>query len=489
MGKTGGFLIYDRQTMPTEDPRERVKDYKEFHQRLTPEQQQIQGARCMNCGTPFCQTGMLIKGRVTGCPLHNLIPEWNELVYQGNWKAALERLLLTNPFPEFTGRVCPAPCEAGCNLGLNMPPTAIHDDELAIIEEGFKRGLVSPQIPAWRSGKKVAVIGSGPSGLAAAHQLNQRGHQVTVYERHDRIGGLLMYGIPNMKLDKDVVLRRLDILRQEGVAFVTNTEIKTAADAKDLLDRYDAVVLCCGSTQARDLRVPGRELSGIYMAVDFLSRNTKSLLDSALTDGQAISAKGKDVIIVGGGDTGTDCVGTSLRHGARSVTQFEIMDRPPLERAPGNPWPEWPNVYKLDYGQEENAVLHGSDPRQYLTTITDLLGTDGHLTGVRTTQVKWRIPEGGGRPAPLPVAGTEKEWPADLLLIAMGFTGPESGPLQAFDLQLDGRGFPVTPQPFQTSQDKVFVGGDMRRGQSLVVWGIREGLDTAAAVDHWLQKQ
>lgn len=486
MGKTGGFLEYSRKEHGVRAPEERICDFDEFVRRLTADEQRIQAARCMNCGTPFCQTGMLIDGKVTGCPLHNLIPEWNDLVYRGQWKAAYERLSLTNPFPEFTGRVCPAPCEAGCNLGLNEDPTAIKDNELQIIENAFLSGSVEPLEIAHRTGRKVLVIGGGPSGLAAAYTLNRLGNDVTLYERHDRIGGLLMYGIPNMKLDKKVIARRLEIMKNEGVRFECGKSVSTKEQADSILSEYDAVILCCGSTKARDLSIPGRDASEIYFAVDYLGRNTKSLLDSNLTDGKATSAKGKHVVIIGGGDTGTDCAATAVRQGAASVTQLEIMACPPEKRAANNPWPEWPMTFKQDYGQQEAAFTFGADPRRWLTTATKINKDDsGRIVSVDIVRVKWEKGERGF--APIPVAGSEETIPCGLLLIAMGFTGPEEAVMDAFSVERNGRGYPSGDALYHTSNPKVFTAGDQRRGQSLVVWAIAEGIGCAEEADRCLK--
>jgi len=464
-------------------PQDRIGDYGEFSQRLPEDEQKIQAARCMNCGTPFCQAGLDINGKLTGCPLHNLIPEWNDLVFRGKWQEAYERLVLTNPFPEFTGRLCPAPCEAGCNLGLNDDPTSIKDTELQIIERAFESGWAKPISIVNRTGKKVLVIGSGPSGLAAAHTLNRLGNQVTVFERDDRMGGLLMYGIPNMKLDKRIVSRRLENMKSEGIRLECNMPITSKEQADQILVEYDAVLLCCGSKKARDLSVPGREALGIYFAVDYLSRNTKSLLESDLTDGKEISAKGKHVVIVGGGDTGTDCTATAVRQGAVSITQIEIMDCPPEKRDYNNPWPEWPVVCKQDYGQQEVILKYGMDPRRWLTTITKInKGFSGEIISVEVSRVKWEKVENSI--VAVPLKGSEEILSCDLLLIAMGFTGPEAAIMDAFSVEVNNRGYPVSDVLFHTSNPKVFTAGDQRRGQSLVVWAIREGIECAYEVNH-----
>lgn len=490
MGKPTGFLEYDREEGKNREPKERLQDYNEFHTRLPLEKQCIQGARCMDCGVPFCQSGVLFSGMVSGCPLHNLIPEWNDLVYKGKWDLAYERLNKTNPFPEFTGRVCPAPCEAGCTAGLNGPAVTIKENERAIIDTAFDNGIVKANAPLKRTGKKVAVIGSGPAGLAAANTLNKCGHKVTVFERSDRPGGLLMYGIPNMKLDKEVILRRINLMAEEGVRFVTNANVGENYDAKKILDEYDAVVLATGASQPRDLVAEGRnDVKGIHFAVDFLKANTKSLLDSKHADNNYISAEGKNVIVIGGGDTGTDCVGTSLRHGCKSLVQFEIMGEPSKERAANNPWPEWPKILKVDYGQEEFIDLYGRDPREYLTTVTAVnADKDGNLESVDTVKVEWKKDE-NGRFGPMPVKGSEKTYQAELVLLAMGFTGSQSYIKEAFGVESDARtNIKASNEDFETNIPKVFATGDARRGQSLVVTAISEGIQTGIAVNEFLRK-
>jgi glutamate synthase (NADPH) small chain len=492
MGKPTGFMEYTREAPAERPPLERVKDFEEFHIHLADRTLQQQGARCMDCGIPFCHTGQIINGMAAGCPVNNLIPEWNDLVYRGLWREALDRLHKTNNFPEFTGRVCPAPCEGSCTLGIIDPPVTIKSIEFAIIEKGFEEGWVVPEPPAQRTGKKVAVVGSGPSGLAAAAQLNKAGHWVTVYERADRVGGLLMYGIPNMKLDKEqVVQRRVNLLKAEGVEFVTNCEVGKTIPAQQLLDEYDAVVLCGGATKPNDFfaRTEGRDLKGIHFAMEFLHGNTKHLLDSRIhqsNNGHYISAAGKDVVVLGGGDTGTDCVGTSLRHGCRSLLQLEIVPKPPLERAPDNPWPQWPRVYKLDYGQTEAAALWGEDPRQYAVQTTRFLGDEnGHVRAIEMVDVEW-VTE-NGRPMPRNIPGTERIVPAQLVLFALGFRGPEDFMLEELGIERDARtNAKAEYGEFQTSIPKVFAAGDMRRGQSLVVWAINEGRGAAREVDRWL---
>jgi len=446
-----------------------------------------QGARCMDCGVPFCHTGTLLNGMAAGCPINNLIPEWNDLVYQDLWREALERLLKTNNFPEFTGRVCPAPCEGSCVLAISEPAVTIKSIECAIIDKGFEMGWIVPEPPDKRTGKKVAVVGSGPAGLACAAQLNQAGHWVTVFERDDRIGGLLMYGIPNMKLDKRTVQRRIDLMAEEGVTFVTNTEVGKDLPADKLLAEFDAVALCAGATQPRDLPIEGRELKGIHFAMEFLRANTKSLLDSELKDGNYISARDKDVIVIGGGDTGTDCVGTTMRHGCRSLTQFEILPQPPLERAPDNPWPQWPKVYLLDYGQAEAAAIFGGDPRRYSITTRRFVGDEtGHVKEAHTVEVEW-AQENTSRPVMKEIPGTEKVWPAQLVLLAMGFLGPEDPVLSQLGVERDERSNAKADYgEFSTSVPGVFAAGDMRRGQSLIVWAIAEGRQAAREVDRYL---
>jgi glutamate synthase (NADPH/NADH) small chain len=486
MGKPTGFMEYRRELPLARGPRERVGDWQEFHDHAKDDQLQKQGARCMDCGIPFCHTGTLIEGMASGCPVNNLIPEWNDLVYRGLWREALERLHKTNNFPEFTGRVCPAPCEGSCVLGINDAPVTIKTIECAIVDKGFEEGWVVPEPPARRTGKKVAVVGSGPAGLAAAAQLNRAGHWVTVFERADRIGGLLMYGIPNMKLDKRVVQRRVNLMAAEGVEFITNCEVSTDYPADRLLQEFHAVVLCGGATQPRDLPIPGRDLQGVHFAMEFLHANTKSLLDNNLTNGHHISAKGKDVIVIGGGDTGTDCVGTALRHGCKSLVQFEILPRPPDTRAPDNPWPQWPKVYRLDYGQEEAAALFGQDPREYLIHTRKFVGdAAGQVQELHTMRIEWA--RDGGRFVMKEIPGTEKVYPAQLVLLAMGFLGPENQLLDKLGVEKDPRSNARAEYgKYATSVPGVFAAGDMRRGQSLVVWAINEGRGAARECDRYL---
>ncbi len=487
MGKPTGFMEYLREVAPEVAPADRIRNWDEFHLPMPEENLRTQGARCMDCGTPFCHTGSTISGMASGCPINNLIPEWNDLVYRGLWQEALERLHKTNNFPEFTGRVCPAPCEGSCVLGITSPPVTIKNIEYSIAEKGWESGWITPTPPQQRTGKKVAVIGSGPAGLSAAAQLNSAGHWVTVYERADRPGGLLMYGIPNMKLDKQqVVQRRLDVLEAEGVTFVCNTEVGKDISAENLLKEFDSVVLCTGSTRPRDLPIEGRELKGIHFAMEFLTENTRALLDG-YPGNDYISAAGKDVIIIGGGDTSTDCVGTSIRHGCNSVTQLEIMPQPPETRSAANPWPEWPKVYKMDYGQEEAAAMFGDDPRSYLTTATQFEGDEqGNVKAIHTVQIQWGK-DANGRFVPQNVPGTEKVIPAQLVLLAMGFLGPEQPLIEALGLEKDGRSnVKAEHEQYTTSIPGVFAAGDCRRGQSLVVWAINEGRGAARECDRYL---
>jgi len=488
MGNPTGFMKVERALPEDRDPALRLVDWQEVHEHMDTAKIEEQASRCMDCGVPFCQSAKSeYAPAVAGCPVNNLIPEWNDLIYRGRWKDALQLLHKTNNFPEFTGRVCPAPCEGACVLGINADPVTIKHHEVAIIDRGFQEGWVVAEPPASRSGKSVAVIGSGPSGLAAAAQLNKAGHQVTVYERADRIGGLLMYGIPNMKLQKEIVQRRVDLLAEEGIVFVTNTEVGKDISAEKIEADFDAVVLCVGATVPRDLQAPGRELKGIHFAMDFLRANTKSLLDSEHKDGNYISAEGKNVVVIGGGDTGTDCVGTSLRHQCKNVIQLEIMPQPPASRQPNNPWPQWPKRLLIDYGQEESIAVQGQDPRGYLVQTTKIESDgDGNVKAVHTVDIEWeRTPE--GHMIPKEVAGSEKVHPADIVLLAMGFMGPEGSLVDQFGLDKDPRSNILAQyDEFATSKAGVFAAGDGRRGQSLIVWAIDEGRRAAREVDRYL---
>ncbi len=487
MGDPTGFMQHDRELEPDRSPSERIKDWKEFHKHLPEDKLKTQGSRCMDCGIPFCQTGDMLGGLTSGCPINNLIPEWNDLIYKGLWREALDRLHKTNNFPEFTGRVCPAPCEGSCVLGISEPPVTIKAIECTIIDKGFEEGWVVPEPPEVRTGKTVAVVGSGPSGLACAAQLNKAGHTVTVFERDDRIGGLLMYGIPNPHLDKSVVDRRVKLLEDEGIQFVTSTEIGNDLPAQKLVDDFDAVVICTGATKPRDVPIEGRELKGIHFAMEFLRANTKSLLDSNLDDGNYISTKDKNVIVLGGGDTGTDCVATSMRHGCKSLLQFEILPTPPLMRAPDNPWPQWPKVYTLSYGQEEAMAVFGEDPRKYQVLTTKFVGDDdGNVKELHTVKIEWHQ-EDNGRPSFKEVPGSEEVWPADRVFLALGFLGPEDTVLEQLNIERDERSNAKAEYgKYQTSVEGVFAAGDARRGQSLVVWAINEGREAARECDRYL---
>jgi glutamate synthase (NADPH/NADH) small chain len=487
MGKPTGFIEYLRELPVDRAPIERVRDWKEFHHHMDEKRLRNQAARCMDCGVPFCQTGTLISGMVSGCPINNLIPEWNDLVYRGMWQEALERLHKTNNFPEFTGRVCPAPCEGSCVLGINAPPVTIKAVENAIVDKGWEQGWIVPAPPPTRTGKRVAVIGSGPAGLAAAAQLNRAGQTVTVLERDDRPGGLLMYGIPNMKLDKqEVVLRRIELMEKEGVKFICNAHVGENVEAMLLLSDFDATIICIGATQARDLNVAGRNLQGVHFAMDYLSASTKAILTGG-PDPCPIGARDRHVVVIGGGDTGTDCVGTAMRQGCKSLTQIEILPRPPMDRADDNPWPEWPKIYKLDYGQEEAAATFGDDPRVYVTTVKSLNGdAAAHVQSLTTVQISWER-DSSGRLVPAEVPGSEKEIPAELVLLAMGFTGPEQPLLAELGVQTDARSNVLAEHGrFATSVQGLFTAGDCRRGQSLVVWAINEGRGAARECDRYL---
>ena len=485
MGKPTGFLDYERENSKAVSPKERIKNFNEFHTPLSKEKQQLQGARCMDCGVPFCQSGMMIGGMASGCPLNNLVPEWNELLYTGNWEQAYNRLHKTNNFPEFTGRVCPALCENACTCNLNDESVASKQNELAIVENAYEEGYAAAKIPKVRTGKKIAIIGSGPSGLAAADQLNQRGHNVTVFERSDRPGGLLMYGIPNMKLEKQYVERKISIMKEEGVEFVTGTDVGKDIKADKILKDYDRVILACGASNPRDIKAPGREAKGIYFAVDFLKATTKSLLDTGLQEGTYISTKGKKVVVIGGGDTGNDCVGTSIRLGAASVLQLEMMPKAPDCRAANNPWPEWPKVCKTDYGQEESIAVFGKDPREYCTTVKEFItDKNGNLCRLKLVKLESRKDQTSGRFMMTEIEGSEYEVEADIVLIAAGFLGSENYVTKAFGVEVNERTNVKTGNGrYRTSVKHVFTAGDMHRGQSLVVWAIREGRDAAREVD------
>ncbi len=496
MSKTTGFKEYPRRPVPERPAKERVRDWDELHEHPPEQHLQEQGARCMDCGVPFCQSN-------TGCPIDNLIPEWNDLVYQGRWREALDRLHKTNNFPEFTGRACPAPCEGACVLGITDPPVTIKNIENAIIDRGFEEGWVQPNPPTVRTGKKVAIIGSGPAGLAAADQLNGAGHRVTVFERHDHIGGLLTYGIPSPKLEKRVVDRRVDLLAAEGIEFVTNAFVGGSPDTpagsgpkdpniryidpNELRRDYDAILIATGSTQPRDLPISGRDLDGVHFAMEFLHANTKSLFESGLNDDQYISAKDRNVIVIGGGDTGTDCIATATRHGCKNLINFELLPKPPDQRPPDNPWPEWPRIFRVDYGHEEATEQFGRDPREFCILSKEFLGDDsGRVRGIRTVRVEWARDE-SGKPKPQEIPGTEEVFPAELVLLAMGFVGPEQYLLDQLGVERDPRSNAKAPWgQFATSAEGVFAAGDARRGQSLIVWAIAEGRGAARAIDEYL---
>lgn len=481
MGKITGFMEYERNEKKRILPLDRINNFDEFYIPLSDGKRKEQAARCMNCGVPFCQSGIILSGMMTGCPLNNLIPEWNDAIYNGNLENALSRLLKTNNFPEFTGRVCPALCEAACVNGRGGKSVTCHDNELYIIETAYKKGLIKPNPPKVQSGKRVAVIGSGPSGLATADCLNKRGHLVTVFEKNDRIGGLLMYGIPNMKLDKSVIERKIAIMRDEGIEFKVNFDVGNTVDAKEIIKNYDAVILCCGANEPRDIKAEGRDCEGIYFAVDFLTASTKSLLNSGFADKKYYDTKDKNVVIVGGGDTGNDCVGTCIRHGAKSVIQLEMMPKPPIERAVNNQWPEFPRILKTDYGQEEAIALFGEDPRIYQTTVKEIISEKGKLKAIKTVQVEFidgKLTE---------IDNSEKVIDADIMIIAAGFVGTKKYLPEAFGVELTSRNVVKTEEnKFATNVKKVFTAGDMHIGQSLVVRAIAEGRKCAKEVDKFL---
>ena len=470
----------EREPVPYREAEERLKDYRDILSAAPEKHLKSQGARCMDCGVAFCQSD-------SGCPIDNLIPEWNDLVYQGHWREALDRLHKTNNFPEFTGRTCPAPCEGACVLGITDPPVTIKNIENAIIDRGFDEGWVKAEPPTERTGKKIAIVGSGPAGLAAAAQLNKVGHEVTVYERDDRIGGLLMYGIPPMKLEKQMVDRRVKLLREEGIHFVTDAHVGVNTDAQELVEQHDALLLACGATQPRDLPIPGRELEGVHFAMEFLLKSTKSYLDSQFEDGRFISARDREVIVIGGGDTGTDCIGTALRHDCSGLVNFELLAKPPAERAAENPWPQWPQIYRVEYGHAESAQKFGKDPREFAILSKEFIDDgDGRVAGIRTVRVDWTRDD-GGRMTLNEIPGSQEECKADLVLLAMGFLGPEETLIEKLGLKTDEHSnLEAEFGQFATSAEGVFAAGDCRRGQSLVVWAIREGRDAAREMDRYL---
>ena len=545
MAKPTGFMDYKRVENGSVEPLVRITNFKEFHPKLDEKARREQAARCMNCGVPMCQSAMKLSGMVTGCPLHNYIPEWNDALYNGQFDMAAWRLLKTSSFPEFTGRVCPALCEKACNCGspvVSTPstesttgngPVTVHDNELFIIEKAFETGYMKPEIPAHRSGKKVAVIGAGPAGLACADWLNRRGHNVTVYEREDKAGGLLMYGIPNMKLDKKIVERRINLMKAEGVEFVFNADVGHDYAASQILQDFDAIALCCGAKKARALTASGMDklnkdsekagsvrgaAGGVMFAVDFLTAVTKCVVQtnealekigtdstneqiaSALAEKAGIEVRGKNVVIVGGGDTGNDCCGSAIRLGACGVVQIEMMPCPPVERAANNPWPEWPKVLKVDYGAEESIAKFGHDPRVYETTVKEVISENGHITAVRTIEVEFKMID--GKRQLVEREGTEKTLPCDLLLVAAGFVGCEEYTANAFGVELGLRGtvksmmvepaettieFSSSSDGYSTTVPKIFTAGDMHRGQSLVVWAISEGRECAKQIDGFMK--
>ena len=490
MGKPTGFIDYERKEIDLHPAQERLQNWDEIQQSVLKHKKtlQTQAARCMDCSIPFCHSGIMLNNAVSGCPLHNLMPEFNDFVYRGLEKFAYNRLIKTNNFPEFTSHVCPAPCEGACTAGLVEEPVSIKNIEKYIIEHAFANKLVTPIKPSKRTGKKVAVIGSGPAGLACADELNKLGHNVTVFERADRLGGLLMYGIPNMKLDKKVIDRRVGILQESGIEFLLNKEVGSNISSDVLMKEFDATVLCTGSTIPRDLSIPGRELKGIYFAKDFLHLTTKSLLDSKFKDNKAISAKGKDVVVIGGGDTGTDCVATVLRQGCKSVRQIEIMPCLPHSRTDKNPWPEFPRVFKTDYGQEEAIAVSGKDPRQYCILTEKFIGKNGNVDKLDICQIKWQ--NTNGQMVPVPIPGTQESISTQLVLLALGFVGTEKQLFDEFKVDKTGQNnIAANDKDYSTSTKGVFAAGDARRGQSLVVWAIAEGRQAAFAVDKYLAEK
>jgi len=488
MGKPTGFMEYKREKGKEEAPLKRIKNWGEYATKLTDDALQKQGARCMDCGTPFCHMGIEIRGATTGCPINNLIPEWNDLVYKGKWQEALERLSMTNNFPEFTGRVCPAPCEGSCTLAISDPAVSIKSIERTIIDKGFENGWVTPRIPTARTGKKIAIIGSGPAGLASADELNQAGHSVTIYERADRAGGLLMYGIPNMKLEKEVVERRIHLLQQEGIDFILNTEVGIAISVDDLKSNFDAVILCIGAQKQRKLHLKGSESKGVHLAMDYLSSTTKSLLDSNFADGQFINTKGKDVIVIGGGDTGADCVATAIRQNCRSVVQFGKHPQLPASRAEDNQWPTDPNIFKLEYAYEEANAKFGKDPREYLIQTKEIVSDKyGSLKELHTIHMEKVLGEDGFYFFK-EIPGTEKIWPAQFVFVAIGFEGPETNLAQQFGINVVNKKISASTKNYATNVEGIFTAGDARRGQSLIVWAIKEGQEVAKRVDEYVSK-
>ncbi|MQR96292.1 glutamate synthase subunit beta [Fictibacillus phosphorivorans] len=482
MGKPTGFLEYPREETIERKPLQRLKDWKEYTEKQPEDMLKRQAARCMDCGTPFCHIGIEINGAASGCPINNLIPEWNDLVYRGKWKEALDRLLKTNNFPEFTGRVCPAPCEGSCTVELAGPAVTIKNIEKAIIDKGFENGWIQPRIPDKRTGKKIAIVGSGPAGLAAADQLNQAGHSVTVYERADKAGGLLTYGIPNMKLDKDVVERRIKLLRQEGIDFILNTEVGKDITSEELKNQFDSIILCTGAQKQRDLTLQGREAEGVHFAMNYLTQATKRLLNIEVSE-PLIDAEGKHVIVIGGGDTGADCVATALRQKCKSVVQFGKHPKLPDVRSDANMWPEQPNIFTMDYAYEEASAQYGHDPREYSVQTKKLVSDqNGRLKELHTVQMQ-RTSDDAGNLVFEEIPGSEKIWPADLVFIAIGFEGTELPVLKEFGVEHKSNKVDAKHGDYRTNIDGVFAAGDSRRGQSLIVWAIQEGRDCARQVD------